>query len=571
MKIIHNNKKIYLLVIINILILIYSNVLFAKNNVPRIDIDVLIHDNGSATITQMWQGTFDQGTEIYIPIEDKSLIVKNLNVSRNGREYLHTEDWDTNASFDDKKHRCGIKRTDKGVELCFGITEYGNNAYVFSYDIDPLVKSYDESDGFNFQFLNPGMDIYPSSVNLRLRLENQQAITNQNARIWGFGFDGQVDFSSNGYAVAFTNTKLNSYNYVTILLELYKGLISPNVKVDGTFEDLKNIAFIGSDYKKTLDDMNTESGFSLYDLIPFIFFGSILLAFIANIISKIKRKNQLKNFYKKTNYFRDTPNGGDIAMSYALFNDYDIWHSKESNVIGAIIMKMINDKNLELMEEKSYAFLGKEKTNICLKIGNEPSDPLLKELYDIIIKASGDDGILQENELKKYSKANYNILNNYLDSIYTKGHNSINSKECYNNIIGKKLGDLNAKGQNELGEVYGLRKFLDEFSLISERDIAEGVIWENLMVYATLFGVAKKVLSELKKVYPDRVVEIENYANTYYVSDVYFRTLYYSSLNAKRANRMAQMSKMAASGFGGAVSIGGGGGFSGGGSGGGTR
>ena len=125
-------------------------------------------------------------------------------------------------------------------------------------------------------------------------------------------------------------------------------------------------------------------------------------------------------------------------------------------------------------------------------------------------------------------------------------------------------------GKKELNEVYGLRKFLDEFTLINERGISEGVIWENLIVYATLFGIAKKVLSELKDIYPDRLVQIEKLTNTYYISDLYFRTLYRSTLDSRRA-RALKAASMAARGFGGMASMSGGGGFSGGGSGGGTR
>ena len=258
-------------------------------------------------------------------------------------------------------------------------------------------------------------------------------------------------------------------------------------------------------------------------------------------------------------------------MSHTLFRDFDIWGSKESNVVGAIIMKMINDKNLEPLQEKSYGAFGKEKINTSLKVGPAPEDPILKELYDIIVKAAGSDGILQENELKQYAKKNYNALNNYLDSLSNAGKNLMNSNNCYLKVGGNNLKSLSERGKEELAQVYGLRKFLDEFTLISERSVTEGVIWENLMVYATLFGVAKKVLSELKRVYPDRMPEIENYSTAYYISDSYFRTLYYSSIYTKRALQAAKLAKMAADGLGGAASISGGGGFSGGGSGGGTR
>lgn len=544
---------------------------FAKNNVSNISMDVIIHNNGSATITQQWQGTFDTGTEVYLPIEDRSLVVRNFKVSMNGRDFLRVEKWDVNQSFNNKSFRCGINETSKGIELCFGISNYGSNIYTFSYDIDPLVKAYDDGDGFNFQFINPGMDIFPTNVAIRMGLDNGMPLSTDNARIWGFGFNGQTGFTE-GYAVAYTTSALTSYNYMNIMLGLYKGAVAPNIKGSGTFQDLHDKALEGSTYKETLDYIESKNR---EDAIFRIIFAAIftlgVAGTLASIIVKIHRRNILKKFYKDGNYFRDTPNDGDIAMSHTLFHDFNIWNSKQSNVIGAIIMKMINDRNLEPIQEKSYGLFGKERISTNLKVGLAPKDPLSKELFDMIIIAAGDDGVLQENELKNYAEKNYTIFNDYLDSIIVRGRNSLNAKNCYAKVNGKHLKDLTPEGQKELGEVYGLIKFLDEFTLINERGVTEGVIWENLMVYATLFGVAKKVIEELKKVYPDRIAEIQNYEQTYYISDIYYRSLYFNAMNASRAAQALEIAKMAAEGLGGASSIGGGGGFSGGGGGGGTR
>ena len=135
-------------------------------------------------------------------------------------------------------------------------------------------------------------------------------------------------------------------------------------------------------------------------------------------------------------------------------------------------------------------------------------------------------------------------------------------------LLAKNLNDLTDVGQKELSEVYGMRKFLDEFTLVSEKEIIEVKIWENLLIYATLFGLAKKVLKDLEKLYPDKIVEIEKVSNTVNISNTYYRALYLSSINGRKA---VEAARRAASGFGGHVSVGGGGGFSGGGHGGGSR
>lgn len=559
-------RKLILVTSISLITVFACLPVFARNHVDKMDIDVTIHDNGSASITQRWVGTFDEGTEVYLPIEDKSLSVRNLKVWKGSREYLEADGWNVDWSFEQKKWRSGINRTAKGVELCFGISEYGESIYTFSYDIDPLVKSYIESDGFNFQFVNPGMGTFPSDVNLRIQVEGGKNLSTGNARIWGFGYEGMTSFSEDGYAIAFSTSPLRGSNYMNVTLEIFKGLITPNVEINDTFENaVLNRALVGSSFEETLANESRQSFTTI------LFFALILFSFVYKIILSTKRKHRLKKFYKEANYFRDTPNAGNLAMSHILYKDFDIWKNKDTNVIGAIIMKMINNGNLEPLQEKSYGFFGNEKVSTSLRVGKEPEDPLLKELYNIIIKASGDDGVLQENELKKYAQQNYEALIEYIKSLDTKGHSALNQEGCYLKVGGKKLADLNEKGQKELSEVYGLRKFLDEFTLINERSITEGVIWEDLMVYATLFGIAEKVLSELKEVYPDKLVEVEKISHTYYVSDIYFRSLYFSTYNARRAAEIAKAATMAAKGLGGMASLSGGGGFSGGGSGGGTR
>ena len=529
--------------------------------------DVVLKNNGSAHITENWTGFFNEGTKVYKPIDDKSLTVRNLKVSKDGRDFLEVARWDVNASFEHKAWRYGINQTDTGVELCFGISSYGENStYTFSYDIDPIVKSYDDYDGFNFQFVNPYMATFPTSVMIRFYHENfETPITSENTRIWGFGFNGETLIGEN-YAIAFSSIPLEDNESAIIMMRFNKGLFAPNIKVGGNFtEEIQDTAFKGSTYEETLGN---EKRFNLLTVLFFVFFISL---FFAPIILALLRRKNLKNFYKNANYFRDTPNGGDIAMSHVLVKDFNIWNSKETNVIGAIIMKMINDKNLEPLQEKSIGFFGNEKVNTSLKIGPAPTEPIVRGLYDILIKAAGEDQILQENEVKNYLKHDYTALTNYIDSLEEKGHNSLNKNLCYNKILGKNLNDLSDKGKSELAEVYGLRKFLDEFSLISERSVIEGVIWENLLVYATLFGLAKKVLDELKKVYPEELTKIENYSYNYYVSHLYYQSIYNSSIQARQAINAARLARMAASGLGGAVSLGGGGGFSGGGSGGGTR
>ena len=77
------------------------------------------------------------------------------------------------------------------------------------------------------------------------------------------------------------------------------------------------------------------------------------------------------------------------------------------------------------------------------------------------------------------------------------------------------------------------------------------------MVYATLFGIADKVIDQFKQVYP------ETYNRNVIIAHSYYHSMHRSAQRAMQAKR--------ASGGGGRASFGGGGGFSGGGRGGGSR
>ena len=69
-------------------------------------------------------------------------------------------------------------------------------------------------------------------------------------------------------------------------------------------------------------------------------------------------------------------------------------------------------------------------------------------------------------------------------------------------ISGKFTG-LTQEGMDEREKWEGLKKYLQEYSLIKDREVLEISLWEKYLVYATLFGNAEEVLKQLKFAYPD--------------------------------------------------------------------
>lgn len=525
----------------------------AANNVAEIDIDVTVRDDGSAVIVQKWHGEFYEGTENYIPIATSDISVSELSVSDEYGEYGFSEAWDINAGFDEKARKCGINETADGVELCFGISEYGENRYTIKYTVWDFIKSYTDYDGTSFMFINPDMSTFPTDGRISIALENGTYLNEDNSAIWAFGYDGSVEFHD-GTVAARTWTALDGDNSMIVMLRLSKGLVFPRTETGVDFDTLKDKAFEGSDYGDDTTLLETVIGF-------IVLFGGLLLLIFAAVFF-LKRKKEIKRFYAEAGYFRDVPNKGKINVSHYLAQNFDV-AGEDSLIIGALILSMINKGSIKPELENSVGFFGKEKQQVNLRLIKAPDEATEKSLYALLSVSAGDDGILQEKELEKYAYKNPEKINGFIDSVRESGESELALTGGFADGAGNRIKDLSDTGKAELAEVMGLKKYLEDFTLIAEREITETVIWKDYMVYATLFGISERGLKQLKAVYPEKVPELESYNRNVVIASSYYRSMYRSSQRALQAKRT--------SGGGGRASFGGGGGFSGGGSGGGSR
>ncbi len=67
----------------------------------------------------------------------------------------------------------------------------------------------------------------------------------------------------------------------------------------------------------------------------------------------------------------------------------------------------------------------------------------------------------------------------------------------------KAISPLSPNGLDEQEKWRAFQKYMEDYTLLHEREVKEVVIWEKYLVYATAFGTAKKVLKQLKINMPD--------------------------------------------------------------------
>jgi uncharacterized membrane protein len=116
------------------------------------------------------------------------------------------------------------------------------------------------------------------------------------------------------------------------------------------------------------------------------------------------------------------------------------------------------------------------------------------------------------------------------------------------------------EGLNEKEEWKAFKKYMLDFSLLNEKEVPHLILWERFLVFATAFGIAEKVIKQLKIKYPE-LSNPDTTSNMIILSTLYhggnFNTHFISSINSSTANMYSSYSS----------STGGGGGFSGGGGG----
>ena len=463
----------------------------AANRVPEMEIEVALRADGSAQITQIWSTDTDEGTEFYLARNDSGyLSITDFSVSDENGPYTFEENWDVNASFQEKAGKCGILETSNGVELCWGISEYGENRYTIRYVLHDLVGSYSDADGFNHRFVDE-MSFFPTDVALTICNQDGTPLVDECCDIWAFGYDGQIQFED-GVIRAWSESPLESGHHMTVMVALNKGVLSPLRTVEDSFETVKERAFSGSDYDAGEEDLGPLTLGDILILLAVFLVPVLFLVLIYSVIARIKKRKTKKRM-EQVDYFRDAPNDGNLNVTYHLGLSDRI--CQENALMGAYLLRLIADGALEPTAETVNT------KNVSMRLVHQPrtGNEFDEVLYTVLEAAAGEDGTLQPNELQFYCMRNRKPLIAFVDSCKYDAQRTMNSGGWLKGTKCEKRRDLTPAGLEQLDQILGLKRFLLDFSLIHERGVGETVIWQDYMVYAMLFGIADKVAPQIKQ------------------------------------------------------------------------
>ena len=533
---------------------------FGRNVVRDVAISLNLQADGTAAVTEVWTVDVTEGTEWYLVRENLGdIVVEGLSVSdETGHKYLVEPEWNSDRSRSEKARRCGIIHKRKGVEICWGIGDYGSRVYTASYRMTRAVKTLRDADMLHLQLLSPGISSKPQHVSVRI---SAPGLTKENVRFWGFGFEGRswfetpedADASRCGTVCMESTGRLRS---VIALLRFEKGLFnSPSVQNRG-FEDVLAEALDGAHFE---DEGDEDDGAFLGMLFSLMMTLAGAFTVVAGALTSKRRVLGCRP--SQVEWCRDVPYGGDLlAANYTLGRLGEI--KKGSSFASAMILRMIYRGALETRNT------GNNQVDIFFNDEKAAGlDTESRELYDMLKAASGSDLILQDKEFSRWSKRNWKRVNKWVTDASERGSKAL-----------RGLGHIGSyfytdAGKAEARKLLGFKKFLSDFTLVKERGSREVGLWQDYLVYASLFGIADQVAKELHDIDPklfEETVSMDYNHTSWLLWHNNQMATAITNAQVRAANAMGRTSG-SFGGFGGGTSFGGGGGFSGGGFGGGAR
>lgn len=543
------------------------------NSINSISMDIFLDDEGNASVTEVWECYATEGTEVYHPYYNLgNSKITDLIVSDNKGEYTTLSYWDTSGDLEDKAYKCGINKISDGVELCWGISEYGYHTYTAKYKISNFVSELTDSQMIYWTLIPHNFS--DSIGNAYIKIHSNFNI-DDSVGVWGYGNYGGTAYVYDGYIEMQSDGSLSKSEYMTILVQFPLETFKCNNKLGNDFEHYYNMAEDGATHYTYEDDSFETIITRIVVVVMFICFWGFIFSVIGYIIfSNLKHYDfgpEGKKITKDAPYFRDIPCNKDLYRAYFVANEYNILKNK-NDIAGAIILKWIKDGIISVRQETKGKILKKEEAVITIINENpEIANKNEQKLFDLLCKQSileVDGNKTVDNEkLKKWCEDHYERVFSWFDSVLKEEKDKlveegllIKKKATFLKIFKYDIYEISQELREDAVQIAGLKRFLLDYTLIKEREAIEVHLFEEYLIFAQMLGIAKKVAKQFSELYPDLVEQscFNSYDNFYFVNAYAYSAVHDASVARSRAESYSSGGGGFSSGGGGGGSFGGG-------------
>ena len=576
-------------------------------NLNELNFYAKINDDGSMDVVETWN----------IEIEDTNTLFKTFeldNTKFSSIDNVKVKDVTANKEFnqiDEEMYHVtkdcyyGLVNSNGAFEIAWGVgldDEEDTRTYEISYTVEDAVSKYNDYAELYWQFIGEDFEIDADKITGTIELP-ESANSTEDIKVWGHteGLNGEI------YATA-TNEitfELNNF-YAGRFVEVRT--LFPSYMIENTNRTYSTDRYeeVVQEETEWVNEANARRRQEeIKDLIiTILMIIAIIIITVILIVKAVKYGKKLKtlNKYKpeqELEYFRDLPSK-DVTpgeATYILQEAYYGFSSSFGRIFSATMLDLKLKDYIDLRVEKDK----KDKDVIYIK-RIKPSDEKLKndekKVLDFIYKVEKKKEEITIKQLEKYITSHSSSVQKLIeqsgkdieDQLVLEGILNKSNKEEYikyqtmsglyfvfaiivlmfafpvsialivNGIlcfkIKKRINVLTQKGIDSKEKWKGLKKYMEDFSLLNEKEVPAIEVWEKYLVYATVFGIADKVLEQLKTVYPNiDQMDVSASAYMYFMYHSNFSTSFNSAISSSISSSYSS-------------ATGGGGGFSGGGGGG---
>lgn len=548
--------------------------------------EVQMLENGDAFVSEKRTYTYEKGefTRGYFDLEEG---VEDIVVYEKDRQFKLLPDYDPNR----KEGSYAYKKQGNITRLEWYMKAVGGESRTFTinYKIRNATVLYKDCAVYFQKFLSEKntTDIKKLTVSIQL----VPGANKDNTLIWAHGpSNGKIEFDKeNTNKVILELSKVPINNYVEARFVLDRNLIpNSNFVQDNNMRDF--VIKEETEAAKEADRKRRITGIS--SIIAYIISGFLV---ILPVLLRIKKREHFTRYKPEMtpDYYRDIPENIPPAVLDKLYSYYGKGGNLSNQISGTFI-DMIYRKIIKVSYEqkgrKTETYISLVKKEFKPNEVTEYEKALIKFFFTDI--AQGKE-FISINEIKKYCKKKknsayisqmINSFNSKLDTMWRKYNYIENKKNIVPKIFliqiisslvivivaftlfskkvmilfssayliliagaslsfvitiivssSKKM--LNQRGENSLALWKGFYKFLNDFTLLDEKELPELFMWEKYLVYATVLGVAEKVLKNLKLRYPQ--LNDPNFVND--------KMLFLSAINYNDLNNISNLNDLTSS------------------------
>lgn len=496
-------KKVVLLLIV-MGSMMFTGVANAENKIDRIDISVLVKNDGGATIEEVWNTTVDSGSQFAKNFEqlNYSSITKFEVKDETGDKYTYIKTWDESASRLDKFTSNSYRtRMNGDTTLYWGLGNYGQRAYILEYDVDNFICDSKDGQLSYFTFIAPS-SLYPSNITLNIEFEKDIDLSKLKYSIYGLTASNEI-IDNKTIRLTSKPYSVNGNSYLSTLMKFDAETFDCDTTINKSYDDIA----LECDTKSGLNVQIRTT--SLKEIIIvgaiLLLLGLIIYYIVSEIIIRKRAKNETglsvsylgakirKSVDVDTNSMLNEENS--IYEIYTIGYEYGIIQNLYS-IISALILKWVLKGYLDItFIENTYDFKVIKKSEI------EPENSFEDELFNNIIHS----GEININIFESIVREKAQFIKDWINNILLSESRMLLDKGLLETVeISKRAqkymtftefkctDELNKKA-NKVNEIRQAVKYIN---LIDEGNELLSNI-DNI-VYAQLFGITNDIRNKTK-------------------------------------------------------------------------